>query len=56
MVQWGRLPKPWTKARELDDIYTMLKLSILKPLHAKWILELYDYLTSEKGSGVIANG
>ena len=39
-----------------DDTNIMLKLSILKPLHAKWILELYDYVISEKGCGVIANG
>ena len=28
----------------------------MKPLQAKWIVELYDYLSSHKGQGTIANG
>ena len=33
-----------------------LKLSILKPLHAGWISDLYGYLTSEEGGKIISNG
>ena len=40
----------------LDDIEIKLKLSVLKPLDAKWIVELYNYLTFEKGHDVIGNG
>ena len=32
-----------------------LKLLVLKPLQAKWIMDLFNYLTSEKGRGIISN-
>ena len=28
----------------------------MKPLHAEWIKELYNYMTSEEGRGIISNG
>ena len=28
----------------------------LKPTHAQWILDLFNYLTSEKGREIISNG
>ena len=31
-------------------------MSVLKPLHAKWIIELYDYMTSPVGRGIVLNG
>ena len=40
----------------MDDIEIKLKLSVLKALQPKWIVELYNYLTSEKGHDVIGNG
>jgi len=42
------------KALELIDID--LKLSILKPLHAKWLLELFNHMTSEEGRKVNMKG
>ena len=39
----------------LDDIEIELKLSVLKPLQAKLIFELYNYLTSEKGHEMTGN-
>ena len=27
----------------------------MKPLHAKWLMEFYDYIASEKGSEIIIN-
>ena len=35
--------------KDLDDIDIKLTLTILKPLHARWLGDLYDYLTSSKG-------
>ena len=32
-----------------------LKLSVLKPLHAKWVIDLFNYFTSEKGREIISN-
>ena len=42
-------------SRPLDDIEVKLKLSVLKPLHAGWLIDAYDHLTSEAGRKIIAN-
>ena len=44
------------KGTPLDDIEVKLKLSVLKPLHAGWLIDAYDHLTSEAGRKIIANG
>ena len=31
-------------------------MSILKPLHAQWITDLYNYLTLSEGREIISNG
>ena len=31
-------------------------LTTLKPLHASWVCDLYDYLTSSKGEVITKNG
>ena len=36
------------------NVKVSLKMSNLKPLHARWIVEIYDYLKQETGS--ILNG
>ena len=36
--------------RELDSIGIELKLSIIKPLHAKWMMEVCNEMTSDEGS------
>ena len=43
------------KGTPLDDIEVKLKLSVLKPLHACWLIDAYDHLTSEAGRKIIAN-
>ena len=45
----GEISKALADGKTLDDIEIKLKLSVMKPLQAKWIVELYNYLTSEKG-------
>ena len=44
------------KGTPLDDIEVKLKLSVLRPLHAGWLIDAYDHLTSEAGRKIIANG
>ena len=44
------------KGAPLDDIEVKLKLSVLKLLHAGWLIYAYDHLTSEAGRKIIANG
>ena len=41
---------------ELDDIDIKLCLSTLKPLHAGWLVELYNHMTTENGKQVILSG
>ena len=31
------------------------RLSVIKPLHAKWLVEYYNHISSETGTEVIVN-
>ena len=44
------------EGKELEDIEVKFRLTTLKPLHASWVCELYDCLTSNKGEAIIRNG
>ena len=57
-TEWYSSPisKRLEEGKSIEDIDVELKLSILKPLNAKWINELYDYMTSEEGCKIISNG
>ena len=35
-----------------DDIEVDLRLSVLKPLHATWLVSLYNHLTSSDGKRI----
>ena len=43
------------QGKSIEEVDVELKLSILKPLQANWIKELYDYMTSEEGREIISN-
>ena len=38
------------------DVEISLKLSIVKPLHAKWLTEMYNHMTSSEGRDVCLKG
>ena len=40
---------------QIDQIEVLLRFPVLKPPHAKWIVELYNNMTTPKGNDVIAN-
>ena len=44
------------KGIQLEDIDIKLRISILKPLHAKWMVEVFNLMTSQAGREVISNG
>ena len=44
------------KGTDLEEIEVPLKLSIIKPLHAKWFIEMYNHMTSEEGRKVTLKG
>ena len=48
--------KELESGKALNDVHIKLMLTILKPLHVSWVIDLYDYLTSQKGAEIIFNG
>ena len=44
------------KGLAVDEIDVKTPLTTMKTLHAKWIMNLYDKITSEKGKEIILNG
>ena len=40
----------------MEDTNIEFRLSVIKPLHAKWLVEYYNHISSEAGTEVIANG
>ena len=41
--------------KKVEEIKLEFRLTTLKPLHAKWLVEYYNEITSENGSSVIIN-
>ena len=41
---------------KLEDINIEFLLSVIKPLHVKWLVEYYNHISSEAGTKVIVNG
>lgn len=39
-----------------DDIEVDLRLSVLKPLHASWMVSLYNHLTNSEGKRYVVKG
>ena len=44
------------EGKEIEDVEVPLKLSVLKPSHAKWVIDLFNYFTSERDTEIILNG
>ena len=44
------------KGTELEDIDIKTPLSVMKPIHAKWLIDLYNELTSANGQDIIISG
>ena len=42
--------------KKIEDVNIQFRLTTLKPLHAKWLLEFYNHITSETGAEIILNG
>ena len=57
-TEWcsSQIAKQLDSGKEMEEIEVKLQLSTLKPLHAQWVMDLYNYLTSEKGQAIISNG
>ena len=44
------------KGTPIEEIDVELKISIMKPLHASWIISLYNHMTSAQGRSIVVNG
>ena len=44
------------KSLAVDEIDVKTPLTTMEPLHAKWIMKLYDEIASEKGKEIVLNG
>ena len=44
------------KGKKIEEIDTSMKSSILKPLRAKWLIDLYNYMTLPDGQAVSLKG
>ena len=58
VTEWYSLQvtKEVDSVKNCREIEVKLLLSTLKPLHASWVLGLYNYFTSTPGNEIIANG
>lgn len=44
------------KGSQIEDIEVDLRLTSIKPLHAQWLVDMYNFFTSEKGKQIILKG
>ena len=44
------------EGKDIKDVKISLKLSIVKPLHAKWLIEMYNHMTASEGRDVCLKG
>ena len=44
------------EGKDIKDVDISLKLLIVKPLHAKWLIEMYNHMTSSEGRDVCLKG
>ena len=57
-AQWfaQQFDKQLSLGKRVEDIEMKFHLTEIKPIHAKWITQFYDYMSTEDGSKVITNG
>ena len=57
-AQWysSQIQRGMESRNNSDEIEVKLNLTTFKPLHAAWIMELYDLMTSNRGKSVIKKG
>jgi len=51
-----QIEKELSLNKEIEDINVQLKLTTIKPLHASWLLQFYNHITSSDGREVVLNG
>ena len=52
----AEIQKQMQSGTTTDEIEVDLRLSVLKPLHARWMVSLYNHLTNREGKGYVTKG
>jgi hypothetical protein len=52
----NQISKQLDEGVEIDAVDVKLRLSTLKPLHAQWVVDFYNEMTSSKGKSIIEGG
>ena len=57
-AEWYRkqVEEALSHGKKVEDIEIKFYLTVIKPLHAKWLIEFYNHITSKKVSEIIING
>ena len=42
--------------KQIEEVDTKLQLTRLKPLHAEWLVELFNHITTSQGKEIIMSG
>ena len=51
-----QISKQLDSGKAIEEVEVKLQLTMLKPLHAEWLTELYNHMTKLEGKEVIVNG
>ena len=46
----------WSLVKPLEEIDIKLRISTLKPPHAAWVVDFYNYITSVERKEIVING
>ena len=52
----SEITKQMDDGKSVEEIDDKLQLNRLKPLHAEWLAELYNQMTTKEGKGIIMSG
>ena len=42
--------------KRVEDVDVDLRLTVIKPLHAQWLVNMYNFFTTKKGVEIIIKG
>ena len=52
----SEITKQMDDGKSVEEIHVKLQLTRLKPLHAEWLAELYNQMTTKEGKDIIMSG
>ena len=52
----SEITKKMDDGKSVEEVDVKLQLTRLKPLHAEWLTELYNHMTTQEGKDIIMSG